>query len=43
MMSRDWLFIVARLDGASRGEGVSGILGREGWGECCDYSKVSMW
>jgi hypothetical protein len=41
MMSRDWLFVVARPDGASRG--IRGTLGREGRGECCGYSDVSMW
>jgi hypothetical protein len=41
MMSRDWLFTVARLGVANRG--ISGALGREGQGECCVYSKVSMW
>jgi hypothetical protein len=35
------LFTVAKLGGASRG--VSGTLLREGRGECCGYSKVSMW
>jgi hypothetical protein len=41
MSSGFWLIIVARSGGASRG--ISGTLGREGWGECCDYSEVSMW
>jgi hypothetical protein len=31
MMSRDWLFTIAKLDGASRG--ISGTLRREGRGE----------
>jgi hypothetical protein len=35
------VIIVARLGGASRG--INGTLGREGRGECCGYSKVSMW
>jgi hypothetical protein len=41
MMSKDWLFIVAGPDGARRG--VSGTLRREGRGEYCGYSEVSMW
>jgi hypothetical protein len=41
VMSRYWLFIVARSGGASRG--ISGTLEREGRGECCGYSEVSMW
>jgi hypothetical protein len=41
MMSRDWLFTVARPGGASKG--ISGTLGREGRGECYGYSKVSKW
>jgi hypothetical protein len=41
MMRRDWIFTVARLGGASRG--ASGTLEREGQGEYCGYSKVSMW
>jgi hypothetical protein len=41
MMSRDWLFTVARLGRGSRG--ISGTLGREGRGECCGYSEVSIW
>jgi hypothetical protein len=41
MMSRDWLFTVARPGGVSKG--VSGTLGRKGRGECCGYSEVSMW
>jgi hypothetical protein len=32
---------VAKPGGASRG--ISGTLGREERGECCGYSKVSMW
>jgi hypothetical protein len=41
MMSRGyWLFVVARLGRASRG--ISGTLEREGLGECCGYSEVSM-
>jgi hypothetical protein len=35
MMSRDWLFTVARPDGANRE--ISGTLGREGRGEYCGY------
>jgi hypothetical protein len=41
MMSIDWLFTVARLDGASKG--ISGTFEREGRGEYCGYSEVSMW
>jgi hypothetical protein len=41
MMSRDWLFTVARPDGASRG--ISGTLGREGQGKCYGYSEVPIW
>jgi hypothetical protein len=41
MMSRSWLFTVARPRGASRG--VSETLEKEGRGECCGYSEVSMW
>jgi hypothetical protein len=41
MMSRDWLFTVARPGGASRE--VSGTLRREGHGECCGYFEISMW
>jgi hypothetical protein len=40
MMSRGRLFTVARPGGASRG--ISETLGREGRGECCGYSEVSM-
>jgi hypothetical protein len=40
-MSRGWLFTIARMGGASRG--ISGALEREGRGECCGYSEVSMW
>jgi hypothetical protein len=32
---------VARLGRASRG--INGTLRRDGWGECCGYSEVSMW
>jgi hypothetical protein len=32
---------VARPGGASGG--ISGTLEREGRGECCGYSEVSMW
>jgi hypothetical protein len=41
MMSKDWLFTVARPGGASRG--ISGTLRREGRGEYYGYSNVSMW
>jgi hypothetical protein len=41
MLSRGWLFIVARPGVASRG--ISGTLGREGHGEFSGYSNVSMW
>jgi hypothetical protein len=41
MMSRDWLFIVARLGGVSKG--ISGTLRREWWGEYCGYFEISMW
>jgi hypothetical protein len=41
MMSRDWLFPIARLGGASWE--ISGTLRREGRGECCDYFEVLMW
>jgi hypothetical protein len=42
MMSRGyWLIVVTRPGGVSRG--ISGTLGREGRGECCGYSEVSMW
>jgi hypothetical protein len=41
MMSRDWLFTVARPGGANRG--ISGTLRREERGECCGYSEVPMW
>jgi hypothetical protein len=41
MMSRDWLFTVARPGGASRG--ISGTLRREGQREYCGYSEVPMW
>jgi hypothetical protein len=41
MMSRDWLFTVARSGGASRG--ISETLKREGQGERCGYSEASMW
>jgi hypothetical protein len=32
---------VARPGGKSRG--ISGTLEREGQGECCGYSEVSVW
>jgi hypothetical protein len=41
MMSRVWLFIIARSGGASRGICVT--IRREGRGECCGYFDVSMW
>jgi hypothetical protein len=41
MMSRDWLFTVARPGGANKG--ISGTLRREGREECYGYSKVSKW
>jgi hypothetical protein len=41
MMSRDWLFTVARPGGASRG--INGTMGREGREECCGYFEISMW
>jgi hypothetical protein len=41
MQSRGWLVTVARSGEASRM--ISGTLGREGQGECSDYSEVSMW
>jgi hypothetical protein len=34
-------FTTARPGGASRE--ISGALEREGRGECCDYSEISMW
>jgi hypothetical protein len=40
-MMRLYLFTVPRPSGASRG--ISGTLKREGRGEYCDYSEVSMW
>jgi hypothetical protein len=39
-MSRDWLFIVARLGGVSRGS-VKHSQGKGG--ESCGYSEVFMW
>jgi hypothetical protein len=41
MKSRGWLFTVDRPGGTSKG--ISGILGWEGWGECCGYFEISMW
>jgi hypothetical protein len=41
MMIRVWLFTVARSGGTNRG--ISGTLEREGQGECCGYSDISMW
>jgi hypothetical protein len=41
MVSRGFGYFVARPGGASRG--ISGTLGREGRGECCSYSEVSVW
>jgi hypothetical protein len=41
MMSRVWLFAVARPGRASRG--IGGTLGKEVQGECCGYSEVYMW
>jgi hypothetical protein len=35
------LFTVFRPGGASRG--INGALAREGWGEYCGYSEVSLW
>jgi hypothetical protein len=41
MMSRDWLFTVARPGGASKG--IGGTLEREWQRECCGYYEVPMW
>jgi hypothetical protein len=32
---------IARPSGASRR--INGTLKKEGWGECCDYSKIHVW
>jgi hypothetical protein len=42
MMSRGYVYLLL-LDQAGQVGGGSGTLGREGRGECCGYSKVSMW
>jgi hypothetical protein len=41
MMSRCWLFTIARSGGTSRR--ISGTLGKEGWEECYGYFEVSTW
>jgi hypothetical protein len=41
MINRGLGYSVARSGGASRR--ISGTLRREGQGECCGYSEVSVW
>jgi hypothetical protein len=42
MMSRGYVYLLL-LDRAGQVGGISRTLGREGRGEYCGYSKVSMW
>jgi hypothetical protein len=41
-MSRGYVYLLL-LDQVRASRGISGTLKREGQGECCGYSEVSMW